>query len=163
MHVVLAVAVLWCAQSAFAHPLDQVEVRTDSRFSILKDSVRFEIKFPAHAFHDARGGAPAEAKPAVESYLRDRLLVFDGRSPLALELSSVEERRDALSAAAAPRFYVASGTYRGKAPLKDVYIFNEFFREGPVPHLGEAVIEWRDKKYDFQFKPKTYFRLEVGK
>jgi hypothetical protein len=32
-----------------------------------------------------------------------------------------------------------------------------------VPHLGEAVIEWRDKKYDFQFKPKTYFRLEVGK
>jgi hypothetical protein len=79
----LAGAALFCALSVLAHPLDQDLVRTDSRFSILKKSVRFEIKFPAHPFFDSLSGRPKEVQPAVDAYLRDHLLVFDGREPLS--------------------------------------------------------------------------------
>lgn len=147
-----------------AHPLNEVEIRTDSRFTIMKKSIRFEIKFPAHDFYDARGGMPENGlRAAVEAYLKEHLSAFDGRVPLAMRLESAGTGSAALSADGTPRFIVAAGTFQGAAPLRDVYLFNEMFKEGPVPHVGAAVIEWRGKTYDFHFKPKTYFRLEVGK
>lgn len=159
-----ALAFLLASAVLSAHSLSEVEVRTDSRFTILKRSVRFEIKFPAHDFYEARGGVPEDGlRAAVEAYLKEHLSAFDGSVALAMRLESAGTRSDALSADKAPRSIVAAGTFQGDAPLKDVYLFNEMFKEGPVPHVGDAVILWRDKTYDFQFKPKVYFRLEVGK
>ena len=164
----------WIVPAALAaHPIDETKVMTSSRFVVGGKTVDFEVKFPAENYARVAPGAASDAaktlraldseegKRRLSEYVRAHLLAFDGKANLPATVTKIEIERNALSVDNLPREVLAWGRFEGTMTIRDLYLFNEFFKEGPLPHFGDAVVEREAERYDFQFKEAVYFHLDL--
>lgn len=171
----LSLIVFLAVEAALAHPFDQVRADSNSHFNIKKATVELRLKFPVHAYVNLWVKSPQEydkyvktitsqkEQKKIRQYVIKHVKVFDGKNRLQLRLSSLDFERDQYLSDKSPTFIIVKGKYSQPQPLKEVFIFNELFKEGRVPHFGTSEIEMGDKVYDFVFREKRYFRLMTSK